>query len=233
MEKFSKIAIIALIFLLAGAVYIIFAKPFSPEVPPGEAPAEPPPPAETTLTAPPSSENVSPPEPPPPGFEEKVTTFWQAMAEVSTTGESQEVTLVFTEAEVNEQAAKLLTQVEIPEDIPMEVKSIHIDLKPDNNLLTEAETAILGFGVTLKASSQVGISEGKPDVTITDVSFGAIPIPGTVKEKIVAFITHKIDEVLVQLTESAADGGIDAEFKDINVAEEKVTITVLIEKVAE
>ena len=236
MIRFAGIIIVALIFVLAGAGYIILARPFSTGAPPSEAPPvgalhsqnttptkPPPPPKESTMPA----------EPQAPSPEDKTEALWQAIADVSTTGESQELILVFTEAEVNEQAAKMLFQVEIPEDIPLEIEDVHIDLKPNNNLLTEAQTTILGLGVKLKASSQVSISEGKPDVTITDVSFGFIPIPGTVKDKIVAFITQKTDDVLVQLTESAAGSGIDAELKDINMEEEKVTITVLIENVAE
>jgi len=181
---------------------------------------------------PPPSENISPVEPPVPSLEEQVASFRQTIVDVSTTGESQEVSLVFTEADVNAQAAMILTQVEIPEDIPLEIKSIHIDLQADNNLLMEAETAILGFGVTLEARAQVSIKEGEPDITITDVSFGSIPIPGAVKDQIVTFITQKMDEILVQMTESAIGGQeIDLEFKDINVQEEKLTITVIVKKV--
>ena len=222
--RFSKIIIIAAVLVLAGVVYLIFSNPFA---------KEPPSTPDTTLTKPPPRESVSPPEPSAPSFEEKVTDFKQAVTAVTATGESQEVTLVFTEAEVNDQATKLLTQVEIPEDIPLEVNSVSIDLQPDNNLLTEAETTILGLGVTLKAGSQVSIRDGKLEVTITDVSFGSIPLPGVVKDKIVAFITQKTDDLLVQLTEATIGAdGIDLEFKEVNTQEDKVTITVLIKKAA-
>ena len=227
MPRFSKIIIIAAVLVLAGVVYLIFSNPFAKEPPsPDTVPTEP--------SSPPKESTPSPPpEPSAPGFEEKVTDFMQVVANVSASGESQEVTLVFTEAEVNEQAAKLLTQVEIPEDIPLEVNSVSIDLQPDNNLLTEAETTILGLGVTLKAGSQVSIRDGKPEVTITDVSFGFIPLPGAVKDKIVAFITQKTDALLVQLTEATLGAdGIDLEFKEVNTQEDKVTITVLIKKAA-
>ena len=221
--RFSKIIIIAMVLVLAGAVYLIFSNPF---------PKEPPSP-DTTLTKPPPRESVSPPEPSAPSFEEKLASLRQTITDVATTGESQEITLVFTEAEVNDQAAKILTQVEIPEDIPLEVNSISIDLQPDNNLLTEAETTILGLGVTLKAGSQVSIRDGKLEVTVTDVSFGFIPLPGAVKDKIVAFITQKTDDLLVQLTEETIDADeIDLEFKEVNTQEDKVTITVLIKKAA-
>ena len=229
-----KIIIAALVLAVAGAAFIIFFNnPFAKEAPaPDTMPTEPPSTQGETITTPPPSENISPVEPPAPSLEEQTASFRQTIADVSATGESQEVTLVFTEADVNAQAARILTQVEIPEDIPLEIKSVRIDLQADNNLLMEAETAILGFGATLEARAQVSTKEGEPDIAITDVGFGSIPIPGTLKDQIVTFITQKMDEILVQMTESAVGGQeIDLEFKDINVQEEKVTITVIVKKV--
>ena len=63
---------------------------------------------------------------------------------------------------------KIPSQAETPEDIPLEVTSVHIDLKPDNNLLTDAETTILGLEVTLKANTRVSLKESKPDVASAD-----------------------------------------------------------------
>ena len=194
---------IAVLLILAGAGYFIFSSP--PEPPPqAAAPTEPLP----------SPEIAPPTKQPAPGVEEKIENFIQAIADVSATGESKEVTLVFTEAEINEQASILLAQVEIPEDIPLEVKSVHIDLQADNKLVTEAETVTYGFGVTIKVKAQVGIKEGKPEVEITDVSFGFIPLPGTVKDRIVALITQRIDELLVQLTEAEIGGNGKVNFQN-------------------
>jgi len=235
MGSFTKIIIItAIVLVLIGGGYFVFSNFFSSEPPPeDEAPAAPKA-APATPPAPPKESTPSPPsQPSAPSLEETVVDFRQAVADVLASGESQEVTLVFTEAEVNEQATRLFAQVEIPEDIPLEIKSVHIDLQPGNNLLTEMETAILGFGVTLKATSQVSVREGKPKVDITKVSFGAIPIPGAVKDAIVDFITQRTDELMVQLTQATAGGdGIDLEFKEITTQEDKVTITVLIKKEA-
>ena len=171
---------------------------------------------------------------PAPSFEEKIEDFRQAIADVSATGESKEIILVFTEAEVNDQAAKMLTQVEMPEDIPLEVKSVHIDLQTNNNLVTEADTVTYGVGVTIKVKTQVSIQEGKPDVEIIDISFGLIPLPGTVKDKIVELITQRVDDLLIQLTEAeiGGNGKVGLEFTDINIQEEKVTITVIIKPIA-
>ena len=64
---------------------------------------------------------------------------------------------------------------------------------------------------------------------ITDISFGFIPLPGVVKDKITAFIGEKIDTLMVQLTEAEVGGeGIDLEFKDIKVQAEEMAVTLLI-----
>jgi len=218
------ISIAAVVLLiLAGAGYFVWSNLFPPEPPPPGA----------TLTAPPPPPKESkppPPKKPAPGLEEKVENFMQAIADVSATGKSKEVTLVFTEAEVNDQAAMLLTQVEIPGDIPLEIKGVHIDFQTDNNLVTEVETATYGFEVTIKVKTKVGVKEGKPDVEITDVSFGFIPLPETLKDRIVDFLKQKIDDSLVQLTETGigGNGKVNLEFKDINIQEEEMTITVII-----
>ncbi|MEE9400355.1 MAG: hypothetical protein V3V23_08815 [Dehalococcoidales bacterium] len=92
---FLKIIIIIVPLVLAGAVYILIGNPFSSAPTPEE-------------TAPPAPvAEPPPPRPPAPGIEEKIADFGQTVADVSATGESKEVTLVFTEAEVNQQGAKL------------------------------------------------------------------------------------------------------------------------------
>ena len=208
--------------ITAGVTYFILSNPPSPEPPPPVvAPVKPPPP---------SKEPAPPPEPPPPTFEEKVETFAQAIAEVSAIGESQEVILTFTEAEVNEQAAKLLTQVEMPEDIPMEIKGVRVDLQTGNNLATEAEVFAYGIGVTLQVKTQVSIKEGKPDVAVTDVSFGNPFLDAILKDRVTELITQKMDDLLIKLTETeiGGSGKVDLEFKAIDIQEEEMTVTVMI-----
>jgi hypothetical protein len=235
------ITITAIVLVLIGGGYFVVSNFLTSEPPPeAETPAEPaappasPSPPKESVPSPstPPKENAPPPEPSAQSVEEKVADFGQTVADVYASGESQEVTLVLTEDEVNDQAAIMLAQTEIPEDIPLEIKSIYIDLQPDNNLLVEAETTILGIGATLKATSQVSISEGKPKVDITKVSFGVIPTPGAVKDAVVNFITQRTDELMAQATQATVGGdGIDLEFKKITTQEDKVTITMLVKKV--
>ena len=232
MKSFPVIIIaVVVLLIIAGVTYAILSNPPQPEPSPqGAAPAEPSPPAAPAAEPPsPPKESPSPITTPAPSFEEKVENFMQAIADVSATGESKEVTLVFTEAEVNEQAAKLLSQFEMPEDIPIEIRSVYIDLKADNNIVAEVETVTYGIGVTIKVKTQVGVKEGKPDVEVTDVSFGNPLLDALLKDRITALITRKIDDLLVQLTEAEIGGdGVAQEFKDINTQEEEVTITVII-----
>jgi len=241
MKIFIPIVAVVVLLIAAGVAYFILSNHQQPEpVPSAPAPAEPAPPApapvETSPPAAPVAESPPPPEasPPPvakpaPGVEGKVEQFIKDVADVIATGESKEVTIVFTEAEVNEQAAEMLAQTEMPADIPLEINSIHIDLQADNNLVTELGTVSYGFEFTIKVKTHIGVKEGKPDVEITDISFGFIPLPGVVKDKITAFIGEKIDTLMVQLTEAEVGGeGIDLEFKDIKVQAEEMAVTLLI-----
>ncbi len=211
--------IIVALLILGGGGYFLVRNLRSPELPPPPpAPVQPaPPPTETT------------PAPPPPSFEDRVTDFRQAVVEVADTGESREVILTFTEAEITEQADKIMTRMEIPADIPLEIKGVSIDLQPGNNMLTIADTTILGFDAKLKVNTGVSIRAGRPDISINEVSFGMIPVPGMVKEKIVALISQQTDRMLVVLTE-AGTGGVDLEFIDMTIDEDMLSVTVLISK---
>jgi len=216
----STIVVVVLL-ILAGVSYPVLSNPSSPEPPPQVATSPKP------STPPPKSK---PPTENPLSFEQKIEKLKKAIADVCATGESKEVTLVFTETEANNQAAKLVAQVKIPEDIPLEIESVHIDFQPDNNVLTEARSAIYNkLKVTIKVKAIVGIEESKPEVEVTSISFGFVPLPKPLKDKISDFITQKIDAAQ-SLAEAELGGGgkIDLEFRNIKIQESKVTITVLI-----
>lgn len=227
--------IIVALLILGGGGYFLVRNLRSPEPPPPPpAPAQSvPAPAQSVpapaITQPPPAEAKLVPSTPTSSSEDKVIGFYQAIAEVAATGESREVVLTFTEAEVNEQAGKIMTQMEIPADIPLEIKSVSIDLQPGNNLLTVVDTTILGFGAKLKVDTSVSIRDGRPDVSINKVSFGMIPVPGAVKDQIVSLIRQQTDRILVALTE-AGTGVVDLEFIDITIDEDILSVTVLISK---
>lgn len=218
--------IIAVLLILGGGGYFLARSIWFPEPPPAPEPVQPPSPAPAAVPPPPAEPA---PESPLPSLEDQVTGFRQAVAEVVATGESREVILTFTEAEITEQIDKIMTRMEIPADIPLEIKGARIDLQPGNKMLTVADTTILGFDAKLKVNTGVGIRDGRPDISVNDISFGMIPVPGAVKEKITALISQQTDQMLVALTE-AETGGVDLEFIDMTTDEDTLSITVLVSK---
>lgn len=216
------ISVIAGVLILIGVGYLLLhslapAEPPPPETPPMEQPA---PPGESKPTL----------EPPALNLEQQVEELKTAIAEVCATGESKEVTLVITETEVNDLAAGLLARSAVPEDIPLEVKSVRIDFEGDNILATEIESVAYGFEVTARVRAKVGVANGQPEVQITDINFGFIPLPQSAKDSIAAYIRQEIDRFLSQLTETAirCNGTVDMEFKDISVQQTEMMVTVII-----
>ena len=219
------VAVGGVLFILAGVGYLLSSSPPQPELlQPSVTP---------TQQAAPPKEAKSPSEQPPPSVEQKVESVREAIADVCATGGSREVTLAFTETEANDQAAKLLATAEIPPDIPLEVESVYIDFQSDNNVLVEAKSVILNsMKVTIKVTTHVSIEEGKPKIDITKVSFGFIPLPQPLKDRITGLITQMIDDSLNQMTEAGigCNGKVDFKFKDISIQPEELTITVVIER---
>lgn len=219
------VAVVSVSFCLAGVGYLLFSSP--PQL-------EPPQPSVTpTQQAVPPKEAKSSSGQPPSSIEQKVESVREAIADVCTNGGSREVTLAFTERQANDQAAKLLATAEIPADIPLEVESVHIDFQSDNNVLVEVKSVILNsMKVTIEVTIHVTIEESSPKVDITKVSFGFLPLPQPLKDRITDFITQTIDDSLNQITEAGIDchGKVDFKFKAISIQGEKLTATVMIER---
>lgn len=164
-------------------------------------------------------------------FEQKIESLKQAVADVCDSSERKALTLIFTETEVNDQASDHIKKIEIPADIPLELESIHLYLEPDNNVLIQARSVLYGkLKVTIKATAQVSVEAGKPKVEITKVSFGFIPLPGILKDRIVGLATSKIDDLQKQITEAdiGCNGKVGMEFTDITIQQDKLTISVLL-----
>ena len=215
--------VIAGLLILAGAGYLVFRNLSLPEPPQQDTPSveQPAPPAETKPES----------EPPASSVEQQVEDLKTALADVCATGESKEITLVVTEAEANDLAAQMLAQVEVPEDIPLEIRGVHIDFEADNNVIAEIESAAYGFQFTIKSRAQVSVESGKAKVKITDVSFGLIPLPQSIKDRIVVYITQEIENLLNRITETSISCNgttVGLEFKDINVQPNKMTATVIL-----
>ena len=196
------------------------------------SPAEPPRQVTPSVEQPASPEESKPTsEPSAPSLEQQAEDFMTVIADVCASGESQEAILVVTETEANNLAAQMLAQAEIPEDISLEINSIHIEFEADNNVAAEIGSVLYGFKVTIKSRAHVGVEGGKPKVEVTDISFGFIPLPQTIKDRVVVYITQEIDNLLSQLTERTIDCNgttVGLELKEISVQPGKMTVTVLI-----
>ncbi len=221
-------AVIVLFVLLAGLDFFILHKffPGSPAVgqpAPAKAPIEkaaPPQASQPLITQPPKS------------LEQNISSLKDAITEAAASGENQEVTLVLSETEANSQATQMLAQTEMPEDIPLEINGIHVDFQPGNKVVTQIDTtiqAVFSIPVDIEVTSQVSIDEGKPSVTVTDVSFfGSGLLPQSLKDRITGFITGEIDNLLTRVTEvEVGDGKVVLEYKDIDIQEEIATVTVI------
>ena len=230
---------VAALLIIVGVGYFILSNLTPPEPPTPSAPVTQPPPPPKENTPPPEPavqgiENEPPTKQPVPSFEEKIENFKQAIADVYASGESQEVTLVFTEAEINQQAGKRVTQFGVPGDIPLEVKSVHIDLQTDNNLVTEVGATSYGIEVTIDIKTKVGVKEGKPSVEVTDISSGNPLLDAVLKDKFIELITQNTGDLLVQLIEgeTGSSGKVDLEFTDITIQQEEITFTIMIKPIA-
>jgi hypothetical protein len=153
------------------------------------------------------------------------------VTEVYATGESREVVIVITETEANNKAVELLPTIEMPADIPLEIESIHLDLQPDNIVLVEAQSTLFGqLGTTIRATTRLNIVEGKPRVEVTQVSFGFVPVPQSLKDRIISLVTEELDEFITQLVATGTGGGgkVSLEFRDISIRQDDLTVTVVI-----
>jgi len=142
------------------------------------------------------------------------------------------VTLVITEAEINEQMAMLLPRIDIPEDIPLEPKTSIVDFQPDNDIVVTIESEASLFGavvnVPIEIQSRIDIIEGMPKLEVSDVNLGSIPLPG-VKDTIADMITDSFDDLLMQYveTETAGEENTVIEFTGVTVTEDDMRITML------
>jgi hypothetical protein len=214
-------SIVALFLVTAGIFYIIGHDAAITEAPPPTTPA--------SGSPGPAEEPTPSPDKAP--IETGIDGLNNVTAEVYATGEPREVVIVITETEANNKAAELLPTIEIPADIPLEIEGVHLDLQPDNIVLVEAQSTLFGqLKTTIKATTQVSIVEGESRVEITRVSFGFVPVPQALKERIVSLVTENLDDFIAQLvTTGNSDGGeVSLEFRDISIRQDDLTVTVLI-----
>lgn len=221
-------AAVVLVLITAGFIYFTRSKP----------PASPPATQTPLPTASKPTQSATPTSQPPPTqtpstLEQNITSLEQAINNIATTGQSQEVTLTITESEANVQAAAMLTSATMPPDVPLEIKGVKIDFKPGNIILAEIDTvlhAVISLSVKVNVQMQVGIQAGKPTASVTDVSFtGSSLLPPSAKDQITSLITQQIDQLITQLTTAELAGGkVVLEYTKINIQETSAAVTVLV-----
>jgi uncharacterized protein YpmS len=191
-------------------------------------------PTPTTTAAPTPAPAPSPapaPAPTGPTIQDKLKSLEEAVEKVRATGQTQEVSIVLTEAEVNAQASQAIAQETQSGDF--RVTSVKIDLKPNNVMAAELQTQALGFTIPIKVNMGVSVKDGKPAVTVTDISFGMMPVPQSMKDQIAAAIADSIDNLVVEMTENAAGEDVELEFRLITIRETDMTMVVLVKPESE
>jgi len=165
-------------------------------------------------------------------FEQKVEALKQIINEVSATGQRQEVRLVFSEEEANRQAAAMLSGTEINEDIPLEITSIKVYFIDDNRVLAEVKTVLPPFKPTVRVEIAVGVRDREPEVEVTRLGFGWLPLTGSVKEQMTLAIQRQIDEIVSRYGGAYAGNadGVLVELNDIKVRQGEVSVDITVRR---
>jgi len=168
------------------------------------------------------------PAPAPTGsaIQDKLKSLEEAIDKVRQTGQAQEVSITLTEAEVNTQASQSIAQETQSGDF--KVTSVKIDLKPNNVMSAELQAQALGFTIPIKVNMGVSVKDSKPAVSVTDINFGLMPVPQSMKDQIAGAIADSIDDLVVEMTENAAGGDVKLEFRSITIRESDMTMVVLV-----
>lgn len=226
MKIIIGVAAIVVVVLLGVVGYNAYSKitpPSPPPAPPAPTPTPTPKPSPQPSPAPPATQT------PPSNIEQKVSDLAQAIQDVAKTGTPKKVTLSFTEAEINAQITAMLPQVKLPPEIPVELKSVRVDLLTNNQLAADIGASLMGFSTTIKLKGRVSVVGGQPKLDITDANFGLIPVPQTMKDQLVAMISQNFAQMLFQIPQSAAGGsGVTIEYTDMTIQQDTLTATVLV-----
>lgn len=158
---------------------------------------------------------------PSPALEDKTT----RTPEPAEKPKSEELTMVFTEAEANQEAKKRVVGLFIPE-FNLEVKSIDIDFKSGNTVLSKIGCSVYGFSATGTAEAQASAEAGKPKIEVTKINFGAIPVPEATRQQAIVFLEQEIDTLLTQLLEQGKSQGVTLEVREIITTENDMSFKV-------
>ncbi|MAH39537.1 MAG: hypothetical protein CL873_03275, partial [Dehalococcoidales bacterium] len=179
--------------------------------------------ADKTVTA--NFSQIPPDEPPASNFAQETAKLTEAITNVAATGENSEVSLVFSEATVNDEVAQSLVGTTIDAGVALKVTAVNLDLQAGNIIVAELKGTAFILGMTIKATAQVNIQEGKPVVEVTNATIA--------KSLIDDAITQAVDNLLTQLTQTGTgdDEKVDIEFTDIIIQEDSLTLVVMVKPI--
>ena len=107
----------------------------------------------------------------------------------------------------------------------LKVTAVNLDLQADNIIVAELKGTYSILGMTIKATAQVSIQEGKPVVEVIDATIA--------KSLIDDAITQAVDNLLTQLTQTNTgdDEKVDIEFTSITIQENSLTLVVMVKPI--
>lgn len=187
---------------------------------------------ETAMATPSTTPKVEPSTlPPQQNLEQMLKSLQQEAAKASGRGEPVETTLTVTEEQANSEIAPRLLETEIPEELPVELEAVHFDFQPEAVL---TELAVTAYGITVSAdiTAQVNIVDGKPEIEVTDIGFGWMPLPEAAKDQLTDLITTKmadLQEDALDREMAAVIGDADWSITYLSIQEEQATVTLLIQ----
>jgi len=165
-------------------------------------------------------------------FKEKTEALKQSIAGVCDTGQTQEVKLTISESEANEQVEKLLASTKIKTDLPLEVTGVRIFFEDDNLVKAEIKAIVYSLKSIIKAETVVSILGGEPEIEITRLSFGFLPLPNTFRDKVHQLLRQNIDEAKAAFItgQMSCEGRIELKFTRIDIRQGEAAVTMSIRR---
>ncbi len=203
-----------LLILAAGVNYFFIDRPFESK----------PTPASQTVVTPAPTGGLSM------SLAQKIERLRGVAREVSDSGQPQEINLSLTEAELNEEAGRLLAQGRAAGEVPLDISGVSADLQPEGIITTGVDAKALNISFRIKVRARVGVKDGKPVINIEDIE---VPlILSSFKDMIGEYVRQKTEGMLAELSQSVLDGngGVVAEFIEISTTDQELISRLVLKK---
>ncbi|MBI2869326.1 MAG: hypothetical protein HYX96_05830 [Chloroflexi bacterium] len=204
--------IVALLLLAVAVNYLFIERPFAQRPPPAPVQPSPPPPV------------LEPGK----GFTAKIEDFRRSALEACASGQDKELSLSFTEQEINEQASYMLRQSQAGGEVPLDIRRGHIDLQPGGNFVTEVEAAAMNISFNITVKSRLTIQSGKLNIETLDIQMPVLL--ASFKEQIGLAIRMKTQEVLAQIDAvglECAQGRLEVKYLTVSTGDQDLDVNVM------